>query len=86
MDAPGEASEAARLDAGDAGGDTNDAADAAVDTGADAATDGGSANADACPPSVVCSAACVAGRHNVSTMVDGCLVTECCVPDDAGAD
>jgi len=62
-------------------------ADAAADTGADAATDGGgSTDADACAPSGGCTAACVAGRHNVTVMVDGCLVTECCVLDDAGGD
>ena len=59
---------------------------AAADTGTDSATDGGSADADACAPSGGCTAACVAGRHNVTMMVDGCLVTECCVPDDAGGD
>ncbi len=49
--------------------------DAAADTGA-----------DACAPPIVCSGACVSGAHNVTSMVDGCLVTRCCVPDDAGAD
>jgi hypothetical protein len=44
-----------------------------------------SADADACAPSG-CTGSCLSGRHNVSTMVDGCLVWECCVPDDAGAD
>lgn len=62
------------------------AGDAAADTGADAGTDGGGADADACPPTTVCSASCVSGTHNVSTRVDGCLVWECCVPDDAGAE
>jgi hypothetical protein len=69
--------------------------DAATDTGADAAvldaatdsaTNGGPADADACAPSGGCTAACVAGRHNVTMTVDGCLVTECCVPDDASAE
>jgi hypothetical protein len=69
----------------DAAADTG--ADAATaDAGADAALDGGTADADACAPSGGCTAACVAGRHNVSTIVDGCPVTECCVPDDASAD
>jgi hypothetical protein len=69
----------------DATADTG--ADAATaDAGADAATDGGSTDADACAPSGGCTAACVAGRHNVTAMVDGCLVTECCVPDDTGTD
>jgi hypothetical protein len=69
----------------DAAADTG--ADAATaDAGADAALDGGTADADACAPSGGCTAACVAGRHNVTIMVNGCLVTECCVPDDAGAD
>jgi hypothetical protein len=40
---------------------------------------------DACVPSG-CTGSCLSGRHNVSTMVDGCLVWQCCVPDDAGAD
>ncbi len=51
----------------------------------DAATDTGIPEADACAPSG-CTGSCLSGRHNVSTMVDGCLVWECCVPDDAGAD
>jgi hypothetical protein len=58
----------------------------APDAGADAASDSGSADADACAPPLVCSGACISGAHNVSTMVDGCIVTRCCVPDDAGAD
>jgi hypothetical protein len=45
----------------------------------------GDAGADACAPSG-CTGSCLSGRHNVSTMVDGCLVWECCVLDDAGAD
>jgi hypothetical protein len=61
-------------------------ASAAADTGADAATDGGGADGDACAPPVVCGEACISGAHNVSTMVGGCLVTRCCVPDDAGTD
>jgi hypothetical protein len=79
--------------ASDGGLDARDD-DAAADTGADvgadvandSATDSGPADADACAPSGGCTAACVAGRHNVSIMVDGCLVTECCVLDDAGTD
>jgi hypothetical protein len=71
--------------AGDAAADTGADA-AAADAGADAAMDGGTADADACAPSGGCTAACVAGRHNVTIMVDGCLVTQCCVLDDAGAD
>ncbi len=63
-----------------------DAGDAAADTGADDATDGVGADGDACAPPVVCGEACVSGAHNVSTMVDGCLVTRCCVPDDAGTE
>jgi hypothetical protein len=69
----------------DAAADTGADA-AAVDAAIDAATDGGSRDADACAPSGGCTADCVAGRHNVTAMVDGCLVTECCVPDDAGTD
>ncbi len=49
-----------------------------ADTGADA-------SADACAPSG-CTGSCLGGRHNVSTMVDGCLLWQCCVPDEAGAD
>jgi hypothetical protein len=57
------------------------------DAGPEAATDApADAMPDACAPSGGCTAACVAGRHNVTVMVDGCLVTECCVPDDAGTD
>ncbi len=60
--------------------------DAAADTGAsDAGTEGGPDAADACAPSG-CTGSCLAGRHNVSTMVNGCLVWQCCAPDDAGAD
>jgi hypothetical protein len=36
-----------------------------------------------CAPSA-CTGSCLSGRHNASTMVDGCQVWECCVPDDAG--
>ncbi len=64
-------------------------ADAAADMPGAERRDGrwfGRTRTPAHPVEVVCSAACVAGRHNVSTMVDGCLVTECCVPDDAGTD
>ena len=75
----------AATDAGDAAADTG--ADAAVvDAATDSAMDAGPADADACAPSGGCAAACVDGRHNVSIMVDGCLVTECCVLDDAGTD
>jgi hypothetical protein len=52
------------------------AADAATDTRADA---------DACVPSG-CTGSCVGGAHNVSHLVDGCLVWQCCVLDDAGSD
>ena len=48
----------------------------------DASTDA----ADACAPTIVCTGACISGAHNVSHMVDGCLVVQCCVPDDAGAE
>ncbi len=57
-----------------------------IDAGADATSDGGVADAGACATPVVCSAACVSGAHNVSATVDGCLVTRCCVPDDAGTE
>ncbi len=50
------------------------AADAAADTGA-----------DACAPSG-CATACPAGTHDVSSVVNGCTVWQCCVSDDAGAD
>ena len=69
----------------DAAADTG-AHSAVVEAGADAAMDGGGPDADACAPSGGCTADCVAGRHNVTIMVDGCLITECCVLDDAGAD
>jgi hypothetical protein len=48
------------------------------DAGADTGT-------DACAPSG-CTGSCLSGRHNLSSIVDGCLVWQCCVPDDAGAD
>lgn len=51
-------------------------AEVSIDAGADAA-------ADACAPSG-CTASCVAGAHNISTMVGGCAVWQCCVLDDAG--
>ncbi len=47
---------------------------------ADAAVD---AVADACPVSA-CIGACLSGAHNVSHVVDGCTVWQCCVVDDAG--
>jgi hypothetical protein len=52
---------------------------------ADAATESGSADAEACAASG-CTGSCLSGRHNISSMVDGCLVWQCCVPDDAGAE
>jgi hypothetical protein len=55
-----------------------DAGSSTTEAGVDAAT-------EACAPSG-CNTACPAGTHDVSSMVNGCLVTECCVPDDAGAD
>jgi hypothetical protein len=57
-----------------------------TDAATDSATDGDGADGDACAPPVVCGEACISGAHNVSTMVGGCLVTRCCVPDDAGTD
>jgi hypothetical protein len=48
--------------------------------------DAGDADADTCPPSG-CTGSCLSlSAHNVSTVVDGCVVWQCCVPDDAGAD
>ncbi len=47
----------------------------------DAAPESG-ADADACAPSG-CSTACPAGTQDVSSMVNGCLVWQCCVTDDA---
>jgi hypothetical protein len=38
---------------------------------------------DTCAPSG-CTGSCLAGRHNVSTVVNGCTIWQCCVPDDAG--
>jgi hypothetical protein len=60
--------------------------DAALDaSGGDATADTG-ADADTCPPSG-CTGACLSSNtHNVATLFDGCLVWECCVPDDAGPD
>ena len=53
---------------------------------ADAATHGGLADADACAPSS-CATACPAGTHDVSSVVNGCTVWQCCVSDDgAGPD
>ena len=42
-------------------------------------------DADACAPSG-CTGSCLSGRQNVSTVVNGCVVWQCCMPDDAGAD
>jgi hypothetical protein len=52
------------------------------DSGADAGAD---AAGDACAASG-CNGSCISGAHNVSHVVDGCLVWQCCVPDDAGPD
>ena len=59
--------------------------DAAADTGADSSPDASSDAADACAPSG-CATSCPRGTRDVSTVVDGCTVWQCCVPDDAGAD
>jgi hypothetical protein len=48
----------------------------------DASTDVG-ASADACPSSG-CTGSCLNGAQNVSHLVDGCLVWQCCVPDGSG--
>jgi hypothetical protein len=63
------------------------ALDAAADTGADDATDGGPLDAGACVPSG-CTASCAAdmSTRNISHVVNGCLVWQCCVPDDAGTE
>ncbi len=50
------------------------ATDAAADT-----------RADACAPSG-CATTCPAGTHDVSSIVNGCTVWQCCVSDNAGAD
>jgi hypothetical protein len=53
---------------------------------ADAATDGGGSDAEACAPSG-CATACPAGTHDVSSVVNGCTVWQCCISDDgAGPD
>jgi hypothetical protein len=57
-----------------------------ADAAPDVATVDAGPDADACAPPVVCTGACVSGAHNVSTMVNGCLVTRCCVLDDASTD
>lgn len=61
--------------------------DAATEAGADSSTDGGPADADACAQSG-CTASCPSngGTHNVSMVVNGCTIWQCCVPDDASAD
>jgi hypothetical protein len=65
------------LDAGENAALDASGEDATADTGADA---------DTCPPSG-CTGACLSSNtHNVATLFDGCLVWECCVPDDAGPD
>ncbi len=60
--------------------------DAATETSTNAAADATEEDAtvDACTSSV-CTASCVPGAHNVSRIVDGCEVWQCCVPDDAGS-
>jgi hypothetical protein len=46
----------------------------------------GDAAADACAPSG-CTGSCLnLAAHNVSHPVDGCLVWQCCVPNDASVD
>jgi hypothetical protein len=40
-------------------------------------------HAEACAPSG-CDTSCPADTHDVSSVVDGCTVWQCCVPDDAG--
>jgi hypothetical protein len=53
----------------------------------DAAADAPDRDAgDACAPATVCTGACIGGAHNVTTMVDGCVVSRCCVLDDAGSE
>jgi hypothetical protein len=62
------------------------ASDAALDASGDGATADTGADADTCPPSG-CTGACLSSNtHNVATLFNGCLVWECCVPDDAGPD
>ena len=46
---------------------------------------GADTGADACAPSG-CNTACPAGTRDVSSLVGGCIVWQCCVPDGAGAD
>ncbi len=58
----------------------SDACSLLDDAGAEAGVD-----VDACAPSG-CTGSCLSGAHNVSTVVDGCTVWRCCVPDDAGVD
>jgi hypothetical protein len=51
----------------------------------DASADAADANSDACAAGG-CTGTCTdLSAHNVSMMVNGCLVWQCCVPDDAGA-
>ncbi len=57
----------------------------ATDAGSNTGEAGVDAVAEACAPSG-CTGTCLSGRHNVSSMVDGCPVWQCCVPDAAGAD
>ena len=58
-----------------------------VDAASDVTTaehpEGGADSADACAPTG-CTATCLDGRHNVSSIVDGCEVWQCCVLGDAG--
>ena len=49
-----------------------------------AACSSGSSAAKDCAPQTVCSASCPIGGSNVTSVVDGCEVTECCVAGDAG--
>jgi hypothetical protein len=56
----------------------NDVPDAGADAGTDAAID-----ADACAASG-CTGSCIPGTHNVFSVVDGCVVWQCCVQDDVG--
>jgi hypothetical protein len=72
-------------DAAPTGADATTGNDAAP-TGADATTgnDAAPTGADACAPPIFCIASCPIGAGNVSMIVDGCEVVQCCVAVDAG--
>ena len=66
---------------GACGGPSDPGAPVPQDAAVEAAPE---ASADGCPPITVCTGACVEGRGNITTVVNGCTMSQCCVPLDGG--